>query len=105
MSRDHQVPGAKQPPGAELGRADDITLLSLNRRLITPDQRFKVRHQPPSKWVLTLDNVGPADDHAYYLCQAGGPAGARFIGGARLNVLGECRTRRPASPQRHHSSH
>lgn len=77
----------------------DITPLSLNRRVIAPDKRFKVRHQPPHKWLLSIENVGQADDKAYYLCQSseaqrapqavGASDGrtANFIGGARLNVL------------------
>lgn len=81
---------------------NDITPLSLNKRVITPDRRFKVQHRPPHKWLLSIENVGPADDKAYYLCQSGGsqrPAAspapgatgqagaANFIAGARLNVL------------------
>lgn len=98
---------------------NDITLLSLNKRLITPDKRFHVRHQPPNKWLLQVDNVGAQDDRAYYLCQVSGGGGGspsaksaggqqsavgnsnrnnyatpsgRFVGGARLNVLGEYRS-------------
>lgn len=88
--------------------SDEISLLSLNQKLITPDKRFKVRRQSPLKWSLTLEQVVPDDGHAYYLCQAGGErhsAGEcvaavspacnsratkmtnRFVGGARLNVL------------------
>lgn len=78
----------------------DITLLSLNQKIITPDRRFRVHHQAPNKWSLTLEQVSQSDDGAYFLCQAAELAAARaeaargaqsqgsFIGGARLNVLG-----------------
>lgn len=102
---DEQLADGKRAPRSD---QNDVTLLSLNRRLITPDRRFKVGHQPPLRWTLTIENVGLADDRAFYLCQASGTAdekdhqqqageqaqpaaagGARFIGGAKLNVLGE----------------
>lgn len=89
---------------AGLATGNDITPLSLNDAIITPDKRLRVHHRPPSRWVLTIDNVGQADDKAYYLCQVTGPKqvassassssssgelATNFIGGARLNVLGE----------------
>lgn len=124
-------PDEEQSPldtvSAPLSNAHDITLLSLNKRTITPDKRFKVSHQSPSKWTLTIENVSLSDDKAYYLCQVGGGSGGsgggglsvgrsgsrppasehagssatprdpmigssdglNFVGGARLNVLGE----------------
>lgn len=48
---------------------DDVQLLSLNQRLITPDRRLTVRRQSALRWTLTLDNVGPDDSHAFFLCQ------------------------------------
>jgi hypothetical protein len=113
-----QQPQADHPAPAAAG-VHDITPLSIGKRIITRDKRFRVHHQPPAKWTLSIDNVGPSDDKAYYLCQISGgggggghstagsargqpplpssePAalaasssGPSFFGGARLNVLGE----------------
>lgn len=71
---------------------DELTVLSLNRKLISPDRRLRVAHQPPRRWTLTLERVSElADDGAYFLCQSAreSPAGG-FIGGAQLDVLGKC---------------
>lgn len=92
------------------GSSDDSIVLSLNERMINKDPRFKVTKKSNSEWLLTIDNVGPWDDEAYYICQATtlkSTAGSRsaqqqapsqlmgpvsggshsFAGGARLNVL------------------
>lgn len=87
-------PDQTGPSAANLDQ-NDITLLSVGERLVTPDKRFRVQHQPPSKWTLTIDTVGQQDDRAYFLCQAAGGGTAKgaasFLGGAQLKVLGKFR--------------
>lgn len=48
---------------------NDIKLISLNQKIITPDKRFKVTRQSEFKWTLSIDNVSTDDNQAYFLCQ------------------------------------
>lgn len=88
------------------GNSDDIMLISLNQKIITPDKRFKVHRLSALRWILSIDNVNANDGEAYYLCQVSSTSftpdnspnnasvkpenlGSWFVGGARLHVLGK----------------
>lgn len=64
------APRSPTAAAIEAQQEHDTKVISLNQKLITPDKRFKVRRQSPLKWILSIDNVGPDDNHAYYLCQS-----------------------------------
>lgn len=96
----------KRVNSTKRGNEDDIMLISLNQKIITPDKRFKVHRLSALRWTLSVDNVNANDSDAYYLCQVSSTSssnsnsianggvrsenlGSWFVGGARLNVLGK----------------
>lgn len=69
---DHQTNQSNgQDSSVQKSKGYDTVLLSLGQKMITRDRRFKVTRQLNTRWTLQIENVGPSDDQAFYLCQSG----------------------------------